>query len=228
MGAGVSSQLALGEVDSTIVAGEGESAGGTVDSIARRAFVAPGLSPWLAGRLGLGQGNEAGLGFTGRSLRLDARHAFEFDRYALSVGIGASSLLARRSEDGGGQGEGVLGFGVDLPVLFGWQSRGDIVSLWLGVRPGYERLGNIGPEPDPTAPAPASTLADAYQLTASGLVGLSVGMQPIWVALELAGTRHWVSASERVEDTAGGPDQELDADFRAFSLAPAGALLVRF
>jgi hypothetical protein len=228
MGAGVSSQLALGNVDSNIAAGERENPGGTAESIARRAFVAPGLSPWLAGRLGLGDGNEAGLGFTGRSLRVDGRHAFEFERYALSVGLGASSVLARRTEGGSSQGEGILGFGVDLPVVFGWQSRGDIVSLWVGARPGYERLGNFGPEPDPTAQQPAATLADAYQITATGLVGLGVGMDPVWIALELAATQHWVQASEQIEDTAGGPDLELDAHFRAFSLAPAGALLVRF
>jgi hypothetical protein len=113
-------------------------------------------------------------------------------------------------------------------VLFGWQSRGEIVALWLGARPGYERLGNLGVQPDPTEQMPASTLADAYQVTASGLLGLSVGMSPVWVALELEATQHWVQASEQIEDTAGGPDLELDAHFRAFSLAPAGALLVRF
>jgi hypothetical protein len=122
----------------------------------------------------------------------------------------------------------VLGFGVDLPILFGWQSRGDIVSAWLGVRPGYEGLGNLGVQSDPRAEAPAATLADAYQVTAGGLVGLGVGMDPVWIALELQATQHWVQASERIEDTAGGPDLELDAHFRAFSLAPAGALLVRF
>jgi hypothetical protein len=228
MGAGVSSQLALGGVDSNIASGEQESASGTIESISRRAFIAPGLSPWLAGRLGLGSGNEAGLGFTGRSLRLDGRHAFEFDRYALSVGLGASSLLARRTDTGGSQGEGVLGFGVDLPILFGWQSRAEIVSLWVGARPGYERLGNFGVEPDPMAEAPASTLADAYQVTASGLLGLSVGLHPVWIAVELQATQHWVRASERIEDTAGGPDTEVDAHFEAFSLAPAGAVRLRF
>jgi hypothetical protein len=230
IGAGVSSQIALGNVERNIAEGERQSPEGTGESIARRAFVAPGLSPWGAARLGLGSGNEAGISFTGRSLRVDARHAFEFDRLALSLGLGASSILARRNDAEEGSGGAVLGFGVDVPVLFGWQSRADVVSLWCGVRPSFESLGNFGPADEGEAaidPRPP-TLADATRIGAGGLLGLSVGMHPLWVSLELAATQHWVHANERSADAAGGPDTIVDVDFHAFTLAPAGALLLRF
>lgn len=229
-GAGASTRIGLGTLEADIQAGETQAEGGTADSIARRAFIAPGVAPWVAARIGLGEGNEGGITFTGRTLRVDARHAFEFDDIALSVGLGGSSIFARRTEAGGAEGEGVLGFGVDLPLLIGWRSRADIVAIWGGVRPAYENLGNFDalPEEDPGNPAPPASLVDAYHLSGSGLVGISVGLRPIWVRLELAATQHWVQASERVQGTAGGPDQETSAEFRAFSLAPAGALLVRF
>lgn len=230
MGAGVSSQLALGNVESNIAQGEQDNQGGTTESIARRAFIGPGVAPWVGARLGLGSGNEAGLSFTGRTLRLDGRHAFEFGETALSLGLGASSVWARRSATGGEQGEGVLGFGLDAPILFGWRSRADVVSVWAGARPAFESLGNFGPvaEVDSGAEEPAGTVADAYRIGLGGLVGLSVGMHPVWVTFELDVTQHWVEARERIEDTAGGPDLELDAQFRAITIAPAGALLVRF
>jgi hypothetical protein len=230
LGAGLSSQLALGTVNSDITAGEAANPNGTSESIARRAFIGPGISPWLSARLGLNQDNEAGLTFTGRTLRVDGRHAFVSDEWALSLGAGASSVLARRTESEASNAGGVLGWGADLPVLVGWASRADVVSVWLGVRPGYESLGDFsapGPE-DPGLPAPQESLAEASHWYASGLFGLRVGVPPIWVSLELAATQHWVSAAERVVDAGGGPETETSADFRAFTLTPAGALNVRF
>ena len=57
------------------------------------ALLGPGISPWVSARVGLPHANEAGLTYTGRSLRLDGRHAFSLGgAWALSLGLGASAV----------------------------------------------------------------------------------------------------------------------------------------
>src|SRR5687767_13767804 len=115
--------------------------------------MAPGVAPYLAARAGLGNHNEAGLTYTARSLRLDARHAFEWPKVALSVGVVAIGALPRvgdrpgenagapRSAFGLRSAELVSprGYGLELPVLFGYRSSADVVKLWTGLRAGFER-----------------------------------------------------------------------------------------
>ena len=57
------------------------------------AAVAPGVAPWVSARFGLPASNEAGLAYTGRGFRLDARHVFNRNRVAFSIGAGATWLL---------------------------------------------------------------------------------------------------------------------------------------
>jgi hypothetical protein len=55
---------------------------------------APGLAPWVSARLGFEDQFEAGLAYTGRTVRLDLRHAFTLgEPTALSLGLGASGVL---------------------------------------------------------------------------------------------------------------------------------------
>src|SRR6185369_12120360 len=66
VGAGLSGQIAL-RVLPSVTAGEAEL---------QRLTVAPGVAPWAGARVGIAGSNEAGLAYTGRSIRLDGRYAF--------------------------------------------------------------------------------------------------------------------------------------------------------
>lgn len=197
--------------------------------------MAPGVAPYVAGRAGLGNHNEAGLTYTVRSLRIDARHAFEWPSVALSVGLVAIGTLPRlgdRPKDNVDDTEGTTGlrtvelvsprgYGLELPLLFGYRSAADVVKLWTGLRAGFERDDfdlTLVESPDHAV----SSSANASRLWAGGLVGFSVGLAPIDVRVELD------AAYERAEGdlvTAGG---ELSAEVSGWSLTPAMAISAKF
>ena len=83
--------------------------------------IAPGVAPWVSGRVGIVGSNEGGLTYSGHALRFDLRHAFEFGKgAALSIGLGGTAVIARRP--GEDNANGVYGGGADLPVLIGLRS----------------------------------------------------------------------------------------------------------
>ena len=201
-----------------------------------RFAIAPGVAPFLAARVGLGQHNEAGLTYTGRGARLDARHAFEWPNLALSVGVAASGALSRpgdQPQDHVGDEPGadtglrtisltsLTGYGLELPVLFGYRSGADVVQLWAGLRVGLERDSfdvSLIEAPD----TPLGSSGDANRFWGGGLVGFSVGLAPVEVRVELDG------AYERVHGnllTLGG---ELTGDVAGWSLTPAMAISAKF
>jgi hypothetical protein len=199
-----------------------------------RFAIAPGVAPFVAGRVGLGNTNEAGLAYTARTLRLDARHAFEWPNLALSfglVGIAALPRLGDRPEKdiseapGGGPRDADLvssrGYGFELPVLFGYRSSADVVKLWTGLRAGVERDGYVVKLVE--SPADAwSADAEATRWWTGGLVGFSVGLAPIEVRAELD------VAYQSVHGELMTGQGKLTASVSGVSLTPAMAISAKF
>lgn len=224
-GAGVSGQISLGAAEQAVLdarAASPQGPAGPEDRTYRRgalslASFAPGVAPWVGARVGLGGQNEAGLAYTGRALRVDARHAFGDERLAFSAGAGAHGVLRQRENDPGLAGldlNEVSGYGFDLPLLAGWQSSAGLIRAWGGLRFGYERLGGrvgLG-EPD------AARLS-AWRTWGGGLVGLAMGFRHVYVALELDAAYH--HAEGRLGEVRG-------LELNGLTLAPGGALLGRF
>lgn len=181
--------------------------------------VAPGVSPWVSGRVGLTGSNEAGLTYTGRAIRVDGRHAFSLGAPTLSVGLGAAALLAQRPESGQ-DGSSVYGIGFDAPVLLGFQSRSDIYAFWLGPRVGFEVLrgrlqtGAVDPV---TEEAPLLDVSGQH-LQLGFVIGARVGFRHVHVALEAGAAYHWVEGE--ISDTSVTLEQA--------TIAPGGGLILTF
>jgi hypothetical protein len=195
--------------------------------------VAPGVAPFIAARVGLGSHNEAGLAYTGRGARLDARHAFEWPKLAISVGGAALGTFAdsgrqpQPSPEGSGFGlralslRSVSGYGFELPALFGYRSDADVVKLWTGLRAGFARYGynaTVIETPD----QPASAHGKATHFWGGGLVGFSVGLAPIEVRAEVN------AAYESVNGELVTSGDELTGDVAGWSLTPAMAISAKF
>jgi hypothetical protein len=181
--------------------------------------------------VGLPGSNEGGLTYSGRTFRVDARHAFALGKAgALSVGLGASGLV-----DAGPFGPtagGFYGGGADVPVLVGLRSTGGLYSFWFGPRGGFDILSAhsvlSGPPSMPTA----------YDVTGKhfyvGLTaGMRVGFRHVHLALEInaayhhadgAFTTHHTDPMDGTVTTSTLPTVNL----QQLSLTPAGALEVTF
>ena len=194
----------------------------TAGALAVAAF-APGVAPFVAGRVGLGYNAEGGFSYTGHAMRLDARYAIEGESIALSVGVGGSALLSRRGtltnqQLGGLALEGVSGWGADLPVVFGWRSEDDIVWWWIGARGGYESLRGTITLVVPANPYPLNGDVDAHRVMVAGLTGLAVGFRHFHAGVEVQGGYH----------DAQGALWGIDAEVKGFTLSPSAALLGTF
>ncbi len=209
---------------------------GFVKGTLSRFVVAPGVAPFIAARAGLGHHNEAGLTYSGRAFRLDGRHAFEWPNLALSIGVMATGALARPGDQpphevgeqpGGDTGlrsvtlASLNGYGLELPVLFGYRSSADVVKLWTGLRAGFEHdSANIS-----LVEAPDTLLgstAVAMRWWGGGLVGFSVGLAPIEVRVEVD------AAYESVHGHLLTQSGELSGDVAGWSLTPAMAISANF
>lgn len=219
--------LGAGVFGAMVVAGAqadspGAGSRGAPDGVVERTLseltVAPGMAPWASARVGIEGENEAGLTYTGRALRLDGRHAFSLGKPTLSIGLGAAALFAE-ANDASGDGGGVYGGGVDVPILLGFRSDADIYALWFGPRVGIELLsGEVRlPDPDRSRTAP---LVDASGLHLQlGLVlGVRAGFRHVHVALEAGVTYH------HAEGDLGGTSVAIDQA----TFAPGGALTATF
>jgi hypothetical protein len=200
-----------------------------------RFAVAPGVAPFVAGRAGLGNHNEAGLTYTARSLRIDGRHAFEWPHVALSIGavaIGALPRVGDRPGENVKEPQGAFGlrtaelvsprgYGLELPVVFGYRSSADVVKLWTGLRAGLERDAfdvTVVQAPDHVV----ESKANATRLWAGGLVGFSIGLAPIEVRVELD------AAYERAAGDLVTGESNLDVSVEGVSLTPAMAISAEF
>lgn len=198
-----------------------------------RFAVAPGVAPFVAARAGLGQHNEAGLTYSGRALRLDARHAFEWPSFALSLGLAASGAFSRAGDkpprDVAGEDSGLRsveltslrGYGLELPVLVGYRSDADVVLLWAGLRAGlsHDTFDAVLVE---TPDELYGTSGEATRRWAGAVLGFSIGLPPIQVRAEIDGAYEAVNGHLL---TGGG---ELPAMVTGWSLTPAMAICAKF
>lgn len=256
MGAGVSGRFVSGDADQAIaearVATAQQGAVSSPDQEQRlvagamaHTALAPGMAPWVGARAGIGFDSDAGVTYSGRTVRVDGRHAFvlgEKRAFALSVGGGLSGVLTRAGSSspadpsgGGREGEipgvdasGATGWGFDVPLLVGWRSNASLIHAWLGPRAGYERLGGelvLRIDPDPTVERHAPLGASRYYV--GGLAGLSVGVGPVWIAVELGAAYQAIDGSLDVEQPGGGSTRH-SAQLEGLSLTPGGAVGGRF
>jgi hypothetical protein len=233
---GFSYAVAAGDLSSALAGAQAISNGpqelppepGSTPEYARGALVAaaaaPGLAPFAAARVGIGEGFEGGLAYTGRGARIDARKAFALTpRMDLSVGAGGSGAFYGRSP-GASLRAVDLGYlrggGFDVPVLLGWESEGGLYRVWGGARGGFEHAVVETPSTEPRDPAfstPVTRLtADRWQV--GGLAGVAAGFHPVHVALEVEVT--YLTVSGVYNGTAG--------QVSGLSLTPAAALWVSF
>jgi hypothetical protein len=228
VGAGLSGQLALESLPRTSTTYAG------LDTSSFQALtVGPGVAPWAAGRVGLEGSNEAGLTYTGRTLRIDARHAFLIGkRAAISLGFGASAIVGARPEDQ--SATGVYGGGADVPLLIGVHTANDLFAVWFGPRGGFDLLSGGFQIADSTASATTGNTNPVWDIHArhfyGGLVaGLRVGFRHVHLALELDAAYHRVDGtSQLVPPPPQVSPPSTSASVQQFSLAPAGAFEVTF
>lgn len=216
--------------------------GGATTPDERRGFVqgalvrfaaAPGVAPFAAARVGLGHRNEAGLSYSGRSLRVDGRHAFEWQSVALSFGLAGTGVLARAGDRPPNEPMGpdrglravevtsLQGYGFELPVVFGYRSSADVVMLWAGLRGGFEQDGFdalLVDSPDEQF----ATSGAASRFWGGGLVGFAVGLPPIQVRTEVNVA---YEAAQGYLTTGGG---KLEGDVAGWSLTPGLAISAKF
>jgi hypothetical protein len=154
------------------------------------------------------------------------------------VGAAASGALARPGDqpqdrvgdENGGKADAGLrtatltslsGYGLELPVVFGYRSDADVVRAWIGVRAGFEHdtfdLALVE-SPD----TPLGTTGSASRVWGGGLVGFSVGLSPIEVRVELD------SAYERATGKLRLKAGDLSGTVAGWSLTPAMAISAKF
>ena len=179
----------------------------------------PALAPWVSARVGLPGTNEAGVSFTGQGLRVDARHAIDWGSAAFSAGFGLTGRGFGHSalDLPGADLNRATGFGLDVPLLFGYRTDADLISVWGGLRGSYDHWsGKVSLDANED-----STLS-ATRLDAGPVVGLAVGVAPIYVAAELE------LDYSHVTGTVDRPAEQDAATFSGWSLRPAGALIGKF
>ncbi len=227
-GAGMSDRFVLGEDRAALDyarARANDAAAPTDDRYARGVLVAvaegPALAPWASARVGITGSNEAGLSFTGDAIRADARHAFDWGETAFSAGVGVTGRGLGHSalELPGTDLNRVNGYGVDVPLLYGYRTDADLISIWAGLRgaldhwSGKVALDDMG-----------DANLSATRLSLGPVVGLAVGVAPIYVAAELELDYAHVTGSM---DRAAPADSQTGS-FSGVSLRPAGALIGKF
>jgi hypothetical protein len=182
------------------------------------AAVAPGLAPFVGARIGVGSSFEGGLVYTGRSVRADMRRSFDEKNWSFSLGLGGTAALYGRQQ--GQELPGVdlgqlKGYGLDLPILGGWQSNGGLYMFWFGARAGFEidKIERLTSEPKP-AFGPDPVRLDATRWYGGPLLGAATGFRHVHVALEIAATYNTVS----------GRFNETRVNVSGFAIVPATAL----
>lgn len=233
--AGVSANVAVGSVANDMRAAREEAARnpdapgvpGTNPTYARGALVAaavgPGLAPFVAARVGVGNRFEGGVAYTGRGARIDMRRSFDEGSWSLSTGLGVTGVFYGRQEGSPlpnvNLGE-LHGYGADVPVLVGWQSAAGIYMAWAGVRAGWEHaaIESVTSEPKSSALGSPSIKLAAERFYGGGLVGVSSGFRHVHVALEL----------NVAYQTATGDYNATHVNIHGLTLAPATAVWFSF
>ncbi len=183
------------------------------------AAIAPGLSPFVGARVGVGQQFEGGLAYTGRAVRADMRRAWDVGDWSLSAGLGLSAALYGRQHgsDLPNVDLGALhGYGADVPLLAGWQSTGGLYMVWFGARAGVERdvVETLTSEPKEVTIGTPPIRLEATRLHAGPVLGAATGFRHVHVALELGAAYQSVSGSYNGNEVT----------VRGLTLTPASAL----
>jgi hypothetical protein len=222
VGGGVSGEIALERLATTGTMTDQQNRGAL-----QNLSVSPGVAPWGAGRVGIAGSWEAGLTYSGREIRIDGRHAFNFGKAALSIGLGASAIVAQQPQ--GGNPSGVWGGGGDLPILIGWHSTSDIVSFWFGPRAGFEVWTGQLQLSDYMGGTPLFSVT-GHHLFAGLTAGTRVGFRHVHLALEVNVAYHAAEASfaSTMAVNGGSPTPGTNANVQQLSVTPAGALQVSF
>lgn len=197
---------------------EGVSSGHAAGAVIAAA-VAPGLAPFVAGRVGIGDRFEGGLTYTGRGARADVRRSFDDGPWSLSIGAGLTGTLYGRQQgtDVPGVDLGRLhGVGADIPVLVGWESLGGLYSVWAGARAGFERdwleAQTSEPKTEQLGGNPLSL--KATRVYGAGVFGFATGFRHVHVALEMDVAYQYVD----------GSFGDVDATIHGITLVPGTAL----
>jgi hypothetical protein len=183
------------------------------------AAVAPGLAPFVGARIGVGSSFEGGLVYTGRSVRADMRRSFDDKNWSLSLGLGGTAALYGRQQ---GQDlpnvdlSALKGYGLDLPVLGGWQSNGGLYMFWFGARAGFEidTIERLTSEPKPVTLGGQPIRLEATRWYGGPLIGAATGFRHIHVALEIAATFNALN----------GTYNDTRVTVTGFAIVPATAL----
>lgn len=241
-GAGVAGQFTTGRVQREIDEAERVAEQPITDAETARiylrglladALVAPGASPWVGARLGVTDTQEAGITYTGRMVRIDARQAFVWDQLALSVGLGASGVLLSPESRAPGAPPGndseldATGWGLDLPVLVGFRDTTGMFDVWAGARGGFERVRGdlrlLSADGNSTFRAQAS----GQRWWGGLLAGLSAGVPPLSLRFELAINYQSLSGSMESDDPARLPATG-DIEGHAWSYSPTAGIFGKF
>ena len=154
------------------------------------AAIGPGLAPFVSARVGVGNHFEGGLAYTGRGVRVDVRRSFEQGHWALSVGAGGTAELYGRQQGTDLPNVDLAqlhGYGVDVPLLAGWDSDNGLYRVWFGPRGGYEHVivDTLTSEPS-TSPLGGGNQVrlSANHWFGGAVFGLATGFNHVHVALE--------------------------------------------
>jgi hypothetical protein len=116
-------------------------------------------------------------------------------------------------------------------VIAGWRSSASVVSVWGGVRAGFERISGVMAVSSPNLVGSDAQVLGAdlagSRLWGGGLVGFAVGVKPVWVAVELDAAYQSMSISGTFPAELGAPG-ERRATLGGFTVAPTGALIGKF
>ncbi|HKO50073.1 MAG TPA: hypothetical protein VJV79_20220 [Polyangiaceae bacterium] len=220
---GASNRFVLGDAQHALNDTEQLTPGTPPEKAARGALVrlaeGPAVAAFAAARIGIPGTNEAGLSYSGHALRGDLRHAFEWGHSALSAGLGLTGHFGQSTAHlpPGADLSGTRGVGVDLPLLLGYRSDADLISVWGGLRGSFDRWsGTVSLDSTPAYELEASRMA------LGPIVGLSLGLPPFWVSAELElDYAHVAGSLDR-------PGLRHDAQLSGWSARPAGALVAKF
>ncbi len=179
----------------------------------------PAVAPYVSARVGIPAANEAGLSYSGNALRADARHAFQWEHSALSTGLGFTGRGLGQSplDLPGTDLDRAHGFGLDVPVLYGYRSDADLISVWAGLRGSVDHWSG-----DVSLDEQRPFALSATRIAAGPVLGLAIGLPPLWVAAEFEVDRAHITGS------LDRPGARYDANIDGWSVRPAGALIAKF
>lgn len=207
-GAGVSGLFLAGEVGEVIRAQNAQPEGNVGEGTAAHGALAPALAPWFGMRVGLDHSLDGGLALSGRSVRADLRHVWDTPELALSAGLGGDALLSQQASRtsylsvGGVDTGSTKGWGFDIPLLFGARTDARSIEGWVGTRLGYQHSATdlglpvaASPSPDADGEVSAGLATSADDVWAGAVLGVALGVAPVWLVFEAQGSHHWLWGS---------------------------------